>query len=353
MTDPIVDSPCPSCGLPLSERALAAETCPCCGAAFLGCEQPGPEPQTLAQPVPVTVEPTAPHAPQYSRQAIRATAWVGAALLVIGVGVASYLLALPDEAPRVAETKPPDPETPAAQTPAPAPTPSQSQPRAELAPSPREVSVVRPLSPVTAVAVAPEPRPKADAPRVLLDPFDGPERKLDLPNGTAEVADLNGEDKLTLTGKVKVLKIGPVNGSAVIDASALEVDEIELTGDINGGTVVKLNSAGGRITIAGHVNGSAKLTIHAPGGEVVFAGGDDTQVTGGTVVTITAKRLDFRSQLSGGTRIDATLTKGGSLRTRVMDGGATLRYKAASHNDPELKVETGESRGGASVKPAM
>ena len=38
-----------------------------------------------------------------------------------------------------------------------------------------------------------------------------------------------------------------------------------------------------------------------------------------------------------------TLTSGGSLRTRVMDEGATVEYKAA--DGEKVTVETGEMRG--------
>jgi hypothetical protein len=186
----------------------------------------------------------------------------------------------------------------------------------------------------------------------FVGPFDGPNRAFDLPNGTVEVGDLNGDERLTLAGKVKTLRVGGLNGEVVLDASKLEASEVVIGGDINGGTVLKLNAPGGRVVIAGSVNGSAKLTIHAPGGEVVVEG-EGANVTGGTVVVVTARRVDLRALVNGGARVEATLTAGGSLRAARMDGGAAVRYKPAKAGGPAPVVETGDLRGGATVKPAM
>jgi len=186
----------------------------------------------------------------------------------------------------------------------------------------------------------------------IIDAAETPERKLDNPNGSAEVLDINGTDRLMLTGKIKSLKIGSVNGEAVIDATRLEAEEIILAGSLNGSTSIKLNTSGGKVRIVRQVGGAVRLSIHAPGGEVLFAGEEDAGLTGGSMIDVTAKRLDIQCLMNGGTKLDATLATGGSLRTGLMDGGAAVRYKPASGNDSDLQIETGELRGGASVKAA-
>ena len=147
-------------------------------------------------------------------------------------------------------------------------------------------------------------------------------------------------------------KITQEDAAAVIDATRLEAEEIILAGSLNGSTSIKLNTSGGKVRIVRQVGGAVRLSIHAPGGEVLFTGEEDAGLTGGSMIDVTAKRLDVQCLMNGGTKLDATLTKGGSLRTGLMDGGATVRYKPASGNDSDLRIETGELRGGSSVKPA-
>gem|GEM_PF-4820768 len=270
---------------------------------------------------------------------------VGVVLLVLFVGA---LFISSWDKPNIAKVDEPLP-LPALPT-----TPVRPQPEVpslkiarEVAPLPHEYV----LAPMPVPIPIPVPMPKVEAKRIeKINAFDGLEHKLDLPDGIAEIQDLNGEERLILTGKVKVLKLGHIAGASQIDASKLEVGEIIFTANIDGSAEVKLNAPAGKVTMSHQVDGSAKLTIHAPGGEVIFRG-EDGHITGGTRLTITAKRVDFQSDLTGGTHIDATLTKGGSLRTRRMTEGATVRYQLADASDPEPKIETGELSGGASVKP--
>jgi hypothetical protein len=336
---------CPHCELPLSPQAIDAGGCPCCG---LSLSPPSGATVPVAEQVPAQAplaEGVLPESGRLRFPARLVAVWFTAAVLVIGTGVLAYWLASPAGEGEVTNSEPPAPvQAPPKDTPPKAPA-------VAIAPPPHEPTVVTPPLP-TEVAVAPEPRPKP-APRVeIVGAFDGPKRAFNLPNGTVEVTDLDGEDKLALTGKVKTLRIGALNGEAVLDASQLDAEEIVLAGDINGSTVLKVSAPNGRVVIAGSVNGSARLTIQAPGGEVVVAG-ENANLTGGTTMVITAKRADFRALLNGGTRVDVTLTSGGSLRTAKMDGGATVRYKPASTTDPVSTIETGELRGGATVKPAM
>ncbi len=160
--------------------------------------------------------------------------------------------------------------------------------------------------------------------------------------------DLRSEDRVTLTGKVHTLKIGSVNGKATLDASGLDAEEVIIGGDLNESAVVKLNAPKGKVTISGFVVGSAKLTINAPGGDVIVSA-NSGRLDNGSEVTVTAKRLDIRGPMLGGTKLSATLTAGGSLKFALMDGGATITYRKAAATDPALVVEKGKIRGGAKL----
>jgi len=341
---------CPHCGLPLSPQGADARDCPCCGLAL---SPPSVATAQAAEQVPVPAPLTEGVLPESGRLRFPArlvAVWSAAAVLVIGTGMLAYWLASPaGEGGARTPSPPATAQAPPKDTP-PQATPPKA-PAVAIAPPPHEPTVVSPPLP-TEVAIAPEPRPKPAQRVEIVGAFDGPKRAFNLPNGTVEVTDLDGEDKLALTGKVKTLRIGAINGEAVLDASQLDAEEIVLAGDINGSTVVKVNAPNGRVVIAGSVNGSARLTIQAPGGEVVLAG-ENANLTGGTTMVITAKRADFRALLNGGTRVDVTLTSGGSLRTAKMDGGATVRYKPTFATDPVPTIEIGELRGGATVKPTM
>ena len=134
------------------------------------------------------------------------------------------------------------------------------------------------------------------------------------------------EDHLTLTGKVRLLKIGSVGGKAILDASGLEAEEIVITGDLNANAVVKLNAPNGNVTIGGHVTGSAKLTVTAPGGEVIVSAGSG-KFDGGAEVTIQAKRVEVKGRMSGNARLVVTLTAGGSAAIGVVEDKAVVVYQ--------------------------
>lgn len=343
---------CPACGLPVSAAAIGGGRCPCCEHSFL---EPSAAPTAPASP-PVAQTPIEPQSEPASHRNRVLLGVAACVVVVIGLIGTWRLLKEPVEPNEFAGTVPTAPPVPAGR-PSLETTPGGERfpPVREVAPAPRPVNGRRPdgiaIQPAP-IPVAPEPRAKPEARMVeFINVFETPERKLNNPTGTAEVLELNAKDRLVLTGKVKVLKIGLVDGEAVLDASGLDVEEIVFTENVNGSAVVKLNAPGGRVRITRQINGSARLTIHAPGGEVVFAGEDDACLNGGSVVAVTAKRVDIQCLMNGGTRVEATLTSGGSLRTRVMDGGAAVRYKPSAGNETELKIETGELRGGATVRP--
>jgi hypothetical protein len=193
---------------------------------------------------------------------------------------------------------------------------------------------------------------KKDGPRPIgvvmkVDPKIAPVRNFDHPDDTAALPDLNITDRVVLTGKVRGLRIGSVNGKATLDASGLVAEEIVITGDLNSEATVKLNAPEGKVTIGGFVAGSAKLTITAPGGEVLIA--KSARVTNGTVLTITTRRLEALGTLSGAAKVNVIFTRGGSLKLTLMEEGANVKFRKAALSDPKVAVEKGELRGGANV----
>ncbi|VTR94732.1 unnamed protein product [Gemmata massiliana] len=195
--------------------------------------------------------------------------------------------------------------------------------------------------------------PKKEAPRptgvvMKIDPKIIAKRDFDNPNDTATLPDLATGDQVTLTGKLRVLKIGSVNGKGSIDATGLVAEEIVISGDLNGESVVQLNAPNGKVTIGGYVGGSSKLTIVAPGGNVIVLGSSG-RVTDHSTTVITAKRLEIAGNMLGNSRLFATLTSGGVLKVTAADDNATLTYKKATESDPPVTVEKGAIRGGAKI----
>ncbi len=237
---------------------------------------------------------------------------------------------------------------------------SRTQPATELAAltSPEPASPVRHVAPLPHEPKLPDaipapvepPRPVGPRPVgvvMKVDPRIAPKRHFDHPDDTAALPDLNTGDRVTLTGRVRVLRLGSVNGKGALDASGLVAEEVVITGDLNGEALVLVNAPNGRVTVGGYVIGAAKLTIVAPGGEVVVA--HTGRVTGGATMTVTAKRLEVNCPLSGGAKVNVTLTAGGSLKLKRAEEGATLTYKKAAASDPPPTIAKGDLHGGAKV----
>ena len=64
----------------------------------------------------------------------------------------------------------------------------------------------------------------------------------DAPDDIASVPDLNSNDRVVLTGRVRILKLGAVNGKGVLDASGLLAEEIEIGGDMASEASVTVNA---------------------------------------------------------------------------------------------------------------
>lgn len=317
---------CPKCRQSMPDAALDVGHCPACGFPLDG---------------PLVIGGAARRSPALL------AALIGA--VVVATGVAGYALLKPTETPAERElSREPDPEPPVVAVRHVAPFPHL--PKSHTAP-PDAVPALVSEQPVRPAPVV-EP-PKKDGPRpvgvgIKIDPKIAPKRHFDNPDDTVTLPDLNSGDRVTLTGKVRVLRIHGVNGNGSIDASGLSAEEIEIKHDLNGDAVVTLNAPGGKVTIGGYVVGSAKLTVAAPGGEVnvlansgLFAGGSTTRLT--------AKRVVVAGKLGGGAKVYVTLTAGGSLELTSADEGAVVTYKKAVATDPPLSVEKGVLRGGARV----
>src|SRR4029453_13960969 len=136
--------------------------------------------------------------------------------------------------------------------------PKPPLPEPEPKPAPREVGPPRP-NPwiiVPPKPVVPPPKlvaPPKPGPTVRIDPKEVREKQINNPLATLLVPDLTRDDRLTLTGKARVLRIGSVSGKAVLDASGLEAEEVVISGDLGDTAVVKLNAPNGTVTIGGHV----------------------------------------------------------------------------------------------------
>lgn len=317
---------CPKCRQAVSDAALDAGQCPSCG--YDG--------------------------PMVSLVAGAKRAWLVVTLAVItgGVALGGHLL-IRQPTPRLAT-----PDTavvippPVSQAHAPQ---NRGEPIAmQTAPAPRPVvpaqsPMMEPIAvaPIPVAVVSPKKQPPI-GPVVRINAKEVRQQQLDNPVGIAAVADMNGEDRVTLTGKVRLLKIGSVGGKATLDASGLEAEEIVITGDLSKSAVVKLHAPNGKVTLGGHIVGSAKLAVNAPGGEVVVSTGS-AKLDNAAEVTVTANRVEVNGLMTGEAKLVVTLTTGGSLKLGVMDGGATVIYKRATPTDPEPKFEPGVLRGGAKV----
>jgi hypothetical protein len=284
----------------------------------------------------------------------------GLVALLAGAGFAGYTLlhrpgTTPD--PELADAgRPPEgvPEDPVREV---APPPHElKQPHPDSGVQPSPIPDNPPGMPGDMGQPPPPPPPPVDPPKkgprpigvsMRVDPKIAPKRHFDHPDDTADVVDLNTKDRVVLTGRVRVLKLGFVNGKGTLDASGLVAEEIILGGDMSNEATVIVNAPNGKVTIRGWVAGSSKVTIRAPGGVVALA--DCGRFTGGSTITVTAKRLEALGPLSGGTKVNLTLTAPGSLKLTRAEEGAIVTYRKAAKGDPALAIEKGDIRGGAKV----
>jgi hypothetical protein len=225
-----------------------------------------------------------------------------------------------------------------ARGPAPAANPEREKPPAEPAPSlakeeaklppPAEVKPSAPVAPPKAPAVKPLPPPTVEKrpPERRGVIIVGQQRRVFLPDGEYRVEDLKNGDRVMLSGKVRSLRVGLVESGSTLDATELEAQEIVLNRKIDGRSTVRL---------------------WAPAGTVAFL----DRIDGNSLVSIIARKVDFRGIIGGSTtQVQVALTRGGLLRFHGLDGQVRLHYQKAHADDPEPRVEPGWVRGGARLK---
>ncbi len=228
---------CPKCRQGMPETALDTGQCPACGFPLEGPVVLNEQQRQESRPFPVLI--------------------LSIAVGVLAIGTYAYFKrpeipprSLPPERPLAT----PEPESAVAKHILPF-TPSSltnNAPRSERgAHNPADPSDDKNAQERTAVV---EPRKEPPRPTGIvmkIDPKIAPKRDFDNPDDTATLPDLATGDRVTLTGKLRVLKIGSVNGKASIDATGLVAEEIVISGDLNGEAVVQLNAPNGKVTIGG------------------------------------------------------------------------------------------------------
>ena len=375
---------CPKCRFPLSHDESRCGTCPLCGAALEGVVAAHSAP--VESPPPVDERVTG--VPRSRSVAPFAWAAVVLAGLALGGGGLYYLLSAgipfllggsePPAAKAIADAKKDDsvaavplarvepaPVPKASEPPqppeAPRPGPAAREPPAPAAPQARPPG--RPPAPPPETRRPEPPRAPAEARREA--PLEAPRetvrgnlRTIENPAGEYALESLNAGARVRLRGKVKTLRIGPVNGESTLDAAGLEAREVILDKEINGGSTVRLQATEGSVEFRGAVNGRSKVYVDAPGGKVTFvrppgAGQAGAEIGGDSKVTIRAKDVDFQCPIGGSeTRVTVVLTRGGSLRFSEISGRSRLLYRRAEQKDPEPLVSRGTIRSQAEVKKA-
>jgi Protein kinase domain len=180
---------------------------------------------------------------------------------------------------------------------------------------------------------------------------------VDMPDGEYAVGSLNGATTIKLKGKCKTLTVGLVDGASTLDASGLTAKEIIFTDKIDGRSTVKLNAPNGSVDFRKKVDGQSTLEVVAAGGTVTFSdpGGflnAGSKIDGKSKVRITAKVVDFKAKIDGGpeTHVLVTLTAGGTLRFKEINGKCRLHYRKADAKDPDPSIEAGTIDGQAELK---
>ena len=329
---------CPHCKLPLVDDEARGATCPICKSSL---KEGAPVAATAAAP-PVVAPPR--------RSAFGLVCGVSLALLSAAI---LYLAVQPWDPfaanePEVTTKQDgrarevlPLPGSAAEAAPAPAPAPPNVEPaggQAKQAPEPRP----EPKKPAPPLA---NPAGLA-ADVVWLQGLDGEYAVGALTNGKG----------LKLSGRIKTLRVAQVDSGASLDASKLEAQEIIFTGRIDGGATVRLNAPGGKVEFRARVDGHSTLEVNAPRGTVAFTapaerGRPGSTIDGDARVTITAKAVTFQGTINGTkTRVEVTLSRGGSLQCSQLAGAIRLHYRKADRADPEPTVRCGGISGIAELK---
>jgi hypothetical protein len=187
--------------------------------------------------------------------------------------------------------------------------------------------------------IEPRPEPTPDPPPVPKA-LPLPERAvivpLDDPAAVHTVPSLKKGERLVLRGKVKTLRIEGLDGGAILDASALQVQSVFVGGTIDGRSSLKVNAPNGVVLVAATVGGKSAIEIHAPGGEVKFSRGGNT-IDGGSTITITGRNVHLRGDVNGiETKVTVNIPGTGSLTVAAVRGIARVEYRVAGEGVPEV-----------------
>jgi hypothetical protein len=327
---------CSKCSYPLDDDEVGKRACPACGTPLrhVAPFQPLERPES---------RPAAPPPPR------RSLLWPlgGMTLLALAsFGAGMYLM-------RPADGKQ---TTPATNTLAASPAAASQEP-AKSSPPPKTKEpeapkslpkVEEPRKETKPEAPKKEPPPAVKPSPLLPEVLVGDDRRLNRPDGEYRIGTLLRGSTLKLSGKVKTLRVGIVDGASTLDASALDAQEIFFSGRIAGGATVKLRAPGGRVEFKSKVDGESRLVVDAPGGTVAFIqptqpSREGSKIDGDSTVVVTAKTADFRGAIDGTrTRVVVTLTKGGLLYFRDIAGSVRLQYRTADPRDPPPRILGGE-----------
>ena len=362
---------CSECGLPRGESEVG-KPCPVCAAAPVAT---GTAPRTRkpAEPdptdgLPADVSelyapdaPTRPHAYNRTPAAGSRLALVGTVTFLLGAlcGVGGVFVFQALDRP---EPKPDDPE---------------------VAAKPNDDANARPLAPAIGDGSSPLAKPQAErvpavAPMphapgippivVAVDPDADPELKilpLPLP-GRVTIHEFNepcdlysvpvmkkGEHVvLRGKGKIKTLRIHGLDAGSILDASELEVATVIVTGRIDGRSTLKLKVPNGAVNVSAKVDGHSIVQIDAPGGDVTFVSKKDMpKIDNGSTVAVTAKKVEFRGDITGAdTRVAVTITRGGFLEIEAVRGQAVVEYKSLVGEGAPPTVRIGSVAATATVR---
>lgn len=328
--------PCPSCGLLRTVDDAGAVACPVCGwkpgdPVVAAVEEPAPPPPPLPSPeVVVTPEPR------------RWQNWglVGG-LAVVGGAVLVGMLVWSVDRPPEPQSENNSPSPPVAESP-PGPAPA-FPPEVEVAPPPREVE--RPGFGVIPVVI-PLPVPGPPAPSVV---------RLNHADEEFRIDRLGDRNRVKLVGKVKKLLIYGLNDGAVIDATELSVETVNVYGVVDNGSALLVKSPHAAVTFraTSRIAGGSRVVLDVGFGSVTFAyagAGEGAPIVGGSNVTIVARQVHLGGIRDEGTTVSVTVMPPGNFRFHSLAGGARLHYKLSDPADPLPRLIPGEVRGGAEFK---
>lgn len=323
---------CPGCGLPREAEWVGVAPCPVC-ADTPAVDSIAPMTPKPAAPDPVASLPADAsqldaHGPLNQPLARFAIVW--AFLLGIAVGVGGIL---------AMQRWSPDEESVQNHRPAlsgsdslndligrsPALAPMPHTPRRSVSGAPAESNVER-MSRQREIPNA-RPAPLAGAIKTII-PLNQPDAAYTIPRRVER-----GEHMI-LRGKVRMLRVNGLGPGAVLDASALEVGSIYVSGKIEGGSILRLNCPEGVVEVPATVQGRSRLEIDAPGSSVRFlhpSGPDQpgSRIGGGSTVIITGRTVDLRGDVAGAeTSVRVTLTRNGSLKVAAVRDAAVVEYSS-------------------------